>query len=140
MKTINFLAIIAILALFSCHQQVDSGAIKVDFGIYVPEQTVDYDFYDLNKMNKVIGLDEIRKTKVDGQDVMIYFNMDGAKKWADITKNNIGKTLVFAINGEIIYTPMIATELRNGVAKITGLNDEASAINLSKSLNASTSK
>ncbi len=96
--------------------------------------------FDLSTTTKVIGLDDIRDTKADGGEVVICFNMDGAKKWAEMTKNNIGKPIAFAVDNKIIYTPTIASELRNGVAKIPGLDDDASAISLSESINASIPK
>ena len=137
MKTINFLAIIAFLMAFSCRAQVNPSAIKVDFGIYESTITSKPELFDLATMTKVIGLADIRKTKADGQEVILYFNMDGAKKWREITKNNIGKPIAFVVDGKIIYTPIIAAELRNGLAKVMGIKDEEGAKSLSESLNTS---
>ncbi len=140
MKTKNLLAILAFIALISCHTGKNPDATAIDFGIYESEQSLDPSLYDLDNMIKVIGLDDIRKTKTEGAEVIIYFNIDGAKKWADMTRNNIGKAVAFVIDDKIVCTPTIAGELRNGVAKINGIGNEANAISLSESLNASIPK
>lgn len=73
--------------------------------------------------------------KNNRNNVEIYFNMKGSNKWADLTKNSIGKTLAFIIDDMIYTMPLINAEIRNGVAVINGLENETSAKNISESLN-----
>ncbi len=65
--------------------------------------------------------------------------MKGAKKWADLTKQNIGKTIAFIIDNQIYTMPVINGEIKHGVALITGLKNETFAKNISESLNSSIS-
>ena len=91
------------------------------------------------KYNQVIDNADIQRTKNTGGNVEIHFNMKGAKKWANMTKNNIGKMLAFTIDNEIYSMPYINDEIRSGIAMISGLKNEIIAKNLSDSLNSSLS-
>jgi protein-export membrane protein SecD len=50
----------------------------------------------------------------------IVFTDDGAKMFADITKNNIGKSLAILLDGSVISAPTIQSEILGGQAQITG--------------------
>ncbi len=50
----------------------------------------------------------------------IIFDNDGAKLFADITKNNIGKALAILLDGQVISAPVIQGEIIGGQAQITG--------------------
>ena len=52
--------------------------------------------------------------------VSFYFNKIGTKKFAEITKNNIGKILGIVLDNEIVTAPVINTPIFNGNAIITG--------------------
>ena len=69
--------------------------------------------------------------------IEIYFNLQGANKWSDLTKNNIGKTFAFSIDNEIYTLTSVNGEIKNGTAIINGLEDKDLATKFSKSLNAS---
>lgn len=84
--------------------------------------------------NSVIDNTNIKKTKVNGSAVEIYFNLEGAKKWADLTKKSIGKQLAFVIDNQIYALPIITSEMKNGVALINGFNSEIEAKNISELL------
>jgi SecD/SecF fusion protein len=90
--------------------------------------------------NTVITIASINSTKANGKNVEIYFNWEGAKKWADFTKQNIGKTIAFTIDNQIYSMPIINGEIKQGIAMITGLNNESIAKNISESLNLSIPK
>jgi preprotein translocase subunit SecD len=90
--------------------------------------------------NTVISMSSIKKTKANGNNVEIYFNYNGAKEWADFTKQNIGKSIAFIIDNQIYSIPVINGEIKNGIAMITGLNNETIAKNISESLNLSIPK
>jgi len=66
--------------------------------------------------------------------------LEGAKKWADFTKQNIGKTIAFTIDNQVYSMPIINGEIKQGIAMITGLNSESIAKNISESLNLSIPK
>lgn len=83
----------------------------------------------------VIDISSIKKTKADENNVEIYFNLEGAKKWADFTKQNIGKTIAFTIDSQIYSMPIIQGEIKHGIAMITGLKNETIAKNISEELN-----
>jgi preprotein translocase subunit SecD len=87
--------------------------------------------------NTVISMSSIKKTKANGNNVEIYFNLKGAIDWADFTKQNIGKSIAFIIDNQIYSIPVINGEIKQGIAMITGLKNESIAKNISESLNAS---
>ncbi len=66
--------------------------------------------------------------------VALKFNDDGAKLFADITRNNIGKPLAIFLDGSIISSPTIQQEITGGQAVITGNFTPAAAKNLAGSL------
>jgi hypothetical protein len=90
--------------------------------------------------NTVISMSAIKKSKVNGNNVMIYFDLDGAKEWADFTKHNVGKSIAFIIDNQIYSMPLINAEIKQGIAVISGLNNESVAKNISESLNLSIPK
>jgi len=90
--------------------------------------------------NSVIDNSYIKTTKVKGNNVEIYFNMEGANKWSDLTKQNIGKPVAFIIDNQIYTMPVINAEIRNGIAIINGLKNVTIAKNISESLNLSKSE
>lgn len=49
--------------------------------------------------------------------------MEGATKWSDLTKQNIGKSVAFIIDNQIYAMPEINSEIRNGVALITNFEN-----------------
>lgn len=87
--------------------------------------------------NAVLDNSDIQKTKVKDKSVEIHFNLRGANKWAEMTKNRTGKSVAFVINDQIYAMPYVNGEIRGGIAIITGLENDSIAEALSKSLNAS---
>ena len=67
--------------------------------------------------------------------VALKFDSDGARKFAEITKNNIGKTIAIYLDGKIISAPTVQTEISNGEAVITGNFTVEEAKNLKRRLN-----
>ena len=69
-------------------------------------------------------------------EITMNMNAEGAEKWAEITKNNIGKPIAVVLD-EIVYTyPNINDEIKNGRSSITGDFDIAEARNIANVLNA----
>jgi len=68
----------------------------------------------------------------------IHFEMtpDGAVKFAEITKNNIGKRLAITLDGEVQTAPTIQTEISGGSGVITGNYTMADATSTATLLNA----
>jgi len=52
--------------------------------------------------------------------VSLQFNSEGAKKFAEITANNIGKRLAIILDGKVQSAPRIREAIPNGEAVITG--------------------
>ena len=87
------------------------------------------------RQEPVLDNSHIQKTRYTGQRIEIYFTMEGARKWADMTKNNVGKSVAFVIDDLIYSMPLVNHEIKSGVAVISGLENEAMAKELSDRLN-----
>ncbi len=85
----------------------------------------------------VINLSHVLKTKAEGNRVIIYFNMKGANLWAEVTRNNVGKTLIFVLDNKVYDMPFVNAEIREGLALIGNLESDTLAKTLSESINAS---
>jgi preprotein translocase subunit SecD len=99
-----------------------------------------YDAVVAIKPNPAIEISDIQNTKSKGNAVEIYFTMKGAHKWADLTKNMTGRSVVFVIDNQIYNMPLVQGEIRNGVALINSLENEEFAKSISESLNSSIPK
>ena len=53
-------------------------------------------------------------------EVSLNFDSEGAKLFAKITKDNIGKQVAIYLDGKIISSPTVQSEITNGEAVITG--------------------
>jgi hypothetical protein len=124
----------------------DSTILKMDWSaLHVKLMTllnpVDKDgkYYSVVVVKPVppIGISDLKNTKVKGKDVQLIFNMKGAIKLADLSKQNMGKKIAIVIDDRIYCMPMIRGELREGLAMIPNLENETAALQISKSLNAS---
>ena len=76
-----------------------------------------------------------------GPQVALEFNTDGAKKFAEITKRNVGKPLAIFLDDISIYSyvgtaPIVQQEILGGNAVITGQFSTLEAKNLAVQLNA----
>jgi preprotein translocase subunit SecD len=89
------------------------------------------------KLNPVMVNADIRTTKPNGNHVDIEFNFKGAKKWAEMTRTNTGRTVAFVIDNQIYSMPLVNYEINRGIAMIYGLESEMMAEKVSESLNAS---
>ncbi|MBN2274713.1 MAG: hypothetical protein JXR41_00815 [Bacteroidales bacterium] len=82
-----------------------------------------------------IVLSDIQKTKNNGRNVQIYLTLKGAKKLADLTKKNTGKSIAIAVDDIVYSMPMVNGVIKGGVAMISGLESETMAKELSDRLN-----
>lgn len=69
-------------------------------------------------------------------EVSLVFSGDGGKKFADITKRNVGKPVAIVLDDQIISAPNVNTAITDGNAVITGGFTTEQAKNLSIQLNA----
>jgi preprotein translocase subunit SecD len=101
--------------------------------------TVDEDkeFYALIAVKNPSALTnkDIQKTKPNQSNIKVFMNLQGAKKWADLTKRNVGEMIAIAVDNEIYTLTTIKSEIRNGVAIIGGIESTKQAIEISNSLN-----
>ncbi len=70
-----------------------------------------------------------------GPTISIEFNDDGAKKFAEITKNNISKQVGIFLDGQVISAPTVREEIKDGKAEISGQFTLQEAKDLVRDLN-----
>ncbi len=97
--------------------------------IFLAKKTVD-DFVDLRW--KSVGLTGQQLDRADFDpgggtsggvsepSVLLFFNEEGKKIFADVTTRNVGKRFAIFLDGQIISDPVIQTPIVDGVASITG--------------------
>jgi preprotein translocase subunit SecD len=89
--------------------------------------------YFVQKKTDISGemLEDAKATVSEGQDV-VSFKLDavGARKFADITKNNIGRQFAIILDNKIICAPVINTPIPGGSGIIQGNFNLKSARNL----------
>lgn len=68
--------------------------------------------------------------------VQLTFTADGAKKFADITSNNVGKIVAIALDQQVIEAPRVQQPIVGGNAVITGSFTTQQANDLAIQLNA----
>lgn len=68
--------------------------------------------------------------------VQLQFTNEGAKKFANITKENVGKIVAIVLDQQIISAPVVQQEIVGGTAVITGSSDVEEANRLAIALNA----
>lgn len=69
-------------------------------------------------------------------EVDMEMNPEGAKKWADLTKKNIGKSVAIALDGYVYSFPNVSVEITGGRSQITGgfdMNEAKDLANVLKS-------
>lgn len=88
---------------------------------------------DLKKAQVTFGS---ARNSATGPQVAIEFTNDGAKKFADITKRNVGKPLAIFLDDQLLSAPNVAQEILGTSAVITGHFSTLEAKNLAIQLNA----
>ncbi len=86
-----------------------------------------------------LGGDTIADARVDFEStgfglpyISLKFNADGAKKFGELTQNNVGRRLAIIMDGEVLSAPNIKEAILGGSAQITGQfsMEEASLLSL----------
>lgn len=88
----------------------------------IKEMNGDYTYY-IEKQIILNGdvLQDANATYVEGKPAVGFkMNSLGSKKFADITKNNIGRFLAIVLDNEVITAPRINTPITGGSGVITG--------------------
>lgn len=88
------------------------------------------------KNQSSLNTSDLKKTKPNQNNIEIYFNLQGASKWSDLTKSNIGKMIAFSIDNKIYTLTSVNGEIKNGTAILKGLENGELATKVSSSLNA----
>jgi hypothetical protein len=52
--------------------------------------------------------------------IMMYFNEIGTEKWSVLTEKSIRKQLAFVINNVVVSTPMVQSQITNGISLFDG--------------------
>lgn len=84
-----------------------------------------------------LNTSDIKKTKPNQNNIEIYFNFQGANKWSELTKSNIGKIIAFSIDNKIYTLTLVNGEIKNGVVIVNGLEKTDLATKISKTINSS---
>ena len=53
-------------------------------------------------------------------EIEFRLNDDGAKRFAEVTRNNIGQRLAIVLDGELYSAPIIQSAIETGSGQITG--------------------
>ena len=88
------------------------------------------------KCNPVISHSDIQKSTPRNRTVELQFTLEGSKKWAELTKSNIGKQIAFVIDNQVYGMPEIRGVINEGTALISGLESEELAQTIADRLNA----
>jgi len=119
------------------HYDLSKQNIKLAKTVYLADKEQKYYAVVGIRPNSVMNIESIKNTKANGNSVEIYFNLEAAQEWAIFTKQNIGKTIAFTLDNQIYSMPIIKGEIKQGIAIITGFDNESIAKDFSESLNLS---
>ncbi len=87
------------------------------------------------KEQPVMTNEDLKITKPNKNVVEINFNLKGSRKWAEMTRNNVGKMIAITIDDQVYILPTVMAEILEGRAMINGLENEETAVCLSTALN-----
>jgi preprotein translocase subunit SecD len=80
---------------------------------------------------------KLQKDSLDRPQITIVFTDDGRERFAEVTRENIGKRLGIVIGGQLYSAPTIMSEISGGKVNISGSFSEMEARDLVKRINAS---
>lgn len=113
-------------------------------------KTAQLKFYELNDNNEEVATDltgsdiksatagtDSSSASFSGTSPIIYleFNDEGAKKFKEITKRNLNKTIITKLDDETINTATVQTEIDGGKAQIEGIETLKEAKETAKLIN-----
>jgi len=76
-----------------------------------------------------------RNPKTGSPEIGVVFTDQGRKRFAEITRENIGQRLAIVIDGTLHSAPRIATEISGGRCVLSGPFDSRQAFELAQKIN-----
>ncbi len=59
-------------------------------------------------------------SRYESDRILITLKPEYVKKWADITRNNLGHSIAIVLDGRVIYSPVVKAVIESGKVEITG--------------------
>jgi len=113
---------------------------QLDFKIpkvATPSSVADFESTGLSGQDLALAQVQFDQNKVGGAPVIgLEFSSVGAKKFAQITKDNIGKPVAIFLDDRLLTAPVVENEITDGKAIITGKSTLEEVKNLVVQLNA----
>ena len=109
--------------LFKPELVVGSFKFLRTINVIIDQANMYYSVIAINP-NSTFNNSDINKVKNTGNQVTIYFNLNGAQKWAELTSKNIGTQMAIVVDEKIYSTPVVANQIKNGKLIIAGLPNE----------------
>lgn len=113
---------------------------QLDFKIpkvATPSSIADFESTGLSGQDLALAQVQFDQNKVGGDPVIgLEFSSEGAKKFAQITKANIGKPVAIFLDDRLLTAPIVENEITDGKAVITGKSTLEEVKNLVVQLNA----
>ncbi len=102
---------------------VSSSSTNDSLNLFAAKDTLGNKFY-LNKRDSIVG-DHLSDAKVafnqNGKPVIRFrFNSQGAKRFAELTRENKGSLLAIVLDGVVLTAPMIKEPILDGNGEISG--------------------
>jgi protein-export membrane protein, SecD/SecF family/protein-export membrane protein SecD len=79
---------------------------------------------------------EVSRSQIGAPEIAFELSTEGAKKFAKLTRENIGKQVAITLDGEVQTSPTIQTEIAGGKGVITGSYTDDEAKKMATLLNA----
>ncbi len=111
---------------------------NLEFKTLVPEAAGDKpeDYLDTGLTGRFLQKASVQFTQTNlGPSISLDFNDDGAKLFAEITKNNIGRPVAIFLDGALLSAPVVQEAITNGQAEISGQFSVDEAKTLARNLN-----
>jgi protein-export membrane protein SecD len=107
------------------------------FGKQDPSQYPEFKYKETGLTGKNLKSASVQFAQqgISEPEVLLQFDEEGTKLFADITKRNLGKQVAIFLDGELQMAPTVNSEIANGQAVITGNYTPQEAKDISKRLN-----
>ncbi len=98
---------------FMLVQEISGEAIPLEQGTStIDQEEPEVAFLDTGITGGVIEKAQLQFDSTTGEPaVLLSFNTEGKKLFADVTKKNVGQVLAIFLDGQVISTPVIREEL-----------------------------
>ena len=70
-------------------------------------------------LNEKVKVTEANSIPAYGGDIQVGFRFNDANKWATITRENIGKRLAVFVNGQLMNSPQVNSEIESGNCSVS---------------------